>query len=108
MIPEAPRHSVRTLVSAGDTLWAGLYTVPGVVAELGEENMLCTSSAFDGRRVAIEQPERAGVRQLALRERNAERDRRRPVQLRELLERQRVHRGPSLRWADRNVCPTVR
>ena len=92
MIPEAPRHSVRTLVSAGDTLWAGLYTVPGVVAELGEENMLCTSSAFDSRRVAVEQPERCRVRQLPFRERNPERHRLRPIQLRELLERQCVSR----------------
>jgi streptogramin lyase len=64
-IPEAPRWSVRTLVSVNNTLWAGLYTVPGrvvvldkdsgeqTVVDLGDENMLCTSSAFDGSHVWI-------------------------------------------------------
>ncbi len=62
-IEAAPMWSLRTLVSLNDTVWAGLYTVPGKVAifdktsenhtlvDLGEENMLCTSSAFDGSHV---------------------------------------------------------
>jgi streptogramin lyase len=62
-IEAAPIWSVRTLVSTDKTLWVGLYTVPGKVVaidkasgsqgviDLGEDNMLCTSSAFDGRYV---------------------------------------------------------
>ena len=62
-VPAAPMCSLRTLVSVGDTVWIGLYTVPGKVVvldknsgdqtliDLGDENMLCTSSAFDGSHV---------------------------------------------------------
>ncbi len=62
-IEAAPVYSLRTLASVNDTLWAGLYTVPGKVMifdkasekqrviDLGEDNMLCTSSTFDGSHV---------------------------------------------------------
>lgn len=62
-VEAAPMHSLRTLVSVNDTLWIGLYTVPGrvvildkrsadqTVIDLGRDNMLCTSSAFDGSHV---------------------------------------------------------
>ena len=62
-IESAPMCSLRTLVPVNDAIWVGLYTVPGklvildktsanqTVLDLGEDNMLCTSSAFDGRHV---------------------------------------------------------
>ncbi|MBU0716252.1 MAG: hypothetical protein KJ964_12925 [Verrucomicrobia bacterium] len=62
-IEAAPMCAIRTLVSVNDTVWAGLYTVPGklvildktsgsqTLIDLGEDNMLCTSSAFDGNHV---------------------------------------------------------
>jgi streptogramin lyase len=61
VLPEAPNHSVRALVPTPEALWVGLYTVPGRVVvidrtslqqrtiDLGDESILCTSGAFDGR-----------------------------------------------------------
>jgi len=65
VLPVAPNHAVRALVATEEAVFVALYTVPGRVVvvdrqsgrqqtlELGDDNMLCTSAAFDGKRVWI-------------------------------------------------------